>query len=45
MASQRRATVPLESYRALFKDDISALFLKSRNIESTAFINASFAIF
>ena len=44
MASQRRVTVCLDSCRALIEDNISALFLKSRNNESAASTNASFRL-
>ena len=44
MTSLRRVTVLLDSWRALIEDNISALFLKSRNNESAASTNASFTI-
>ena len=42
--SQRCVTVHLDSWRALIDDDISSLFLKSRNKESAASTKASFII-
>ena len=44
ITSQRCATLLLDSWRALIDDNISGLFLKSRNKESAASTKASFII-